>query len=178
MCLQGVLTTGPSSYEPVPSAVPGIRRAVAVAVGPHHSLVLTAAALPDLPLAAHPVYAHYCPQTGRVRADVTAHTETMDANDSEVAALEEVEDPLVFASASASATREGFLTEEDAQENDQEDEREKEEDAIETVPTLFAFCQRQLAKSITAKTVVSALLCAEQVSATLLEEYCTAYLQR
>jgi hypothetical protein len=46
------------------------------------------------------------------------------------------------------------------------------------VPSLFALCQRQLAKTVTAKTAVCALMCAEQVSATELERYCVSYLQR
>lgn len=46
---QGILETSNSRFQPVPKRVMGIKRAVQVAIGENHTLVLTAASLPPLP---------------------------------------------------------------------------------------------------------------------------------
>ncbi len=46
---QGILETSNCRFQPVPKRVMGIKRAVQVAIGENHTLVLTAASLPPLP---------------------------------------------------------------------------------------------------------------------------------
>ena len=68
---------------------------------------------------------------------------------------------------------EGRIADEDESVNPRDDEAEES-----AVPTLFALCQRQLAKSVNAKTAISALVFADQFDGKLLGEYCTRFLQR
>lgn len=51
LALQGVLGHGYGKYQPVPKRVLGVKRAIAVAAGEDHTLVLQAAFVPPLPLA-------------------------------------------------------------------------------------------------------------------------------
>jgi hypothetical protein len=143
--------------------VPGIRRAVAVTAGPDHTIVLTAAALPPLPLADHPMFEHRCRETGRLLEESVEHA---------VHTAKEV--------TSAEADDEG--TQRDGTPEVAAEDKAADDDSTAAdesgVPSLFALCQRQLAKTVTAKTAVCALMCAEQVSATELERYCVSYLQR
>jgi hypothetical protein len=147
--------------------VPGIRRAVAVTAGPDHTIVLTAAALPPLPLADHPMFEHRCRETGRL--------------------LEEAVEPASHAAkevTAAEADDEGTQRDgtPEVAADDATNDKTPDDDGTAAdesgVPSLFALCQRQLAKTVTAKTAVCALMCAEQVSATELERYCVSYLQR
>ena len=50
----GVLGLGPGKYQPTPKRVVGIKRAVRVALGSDHTLVLLAASVPPLPYALEP----------------------------------------------------------------------------------------------------------------------------
>lgn len=158
----------------MPSAVAGIRRAVSVSAGPDHTIVLTANTLPALPLSAHPMYAHCCKQTGQPMDEAT-----MDelAASTEAVAVEE-EQPEQEEAAAAEGSAAEYNPDDEVERIDCVDGSEGEGVEDTGVPSLFALCQRQLARIVTAKTAVAALMCAEQVGASLLEDYCTTYLQR
>ena len=74
---QGILETSNCRFQPVPKRVMGIKRAVQVAIGENHTLVLTAASLPPLP------------HSDKICDNVTKYTEGIENEVEDI--LEEVE---------------------------------------------------------------------------------------
>jgi len=147
-----------------------VKRAVAVSGGADHTLVLSAYSLPPLPLANHVLFAEACPQTGtpyyarpsnhRAVASVpTVEKDDDDEPDENTNEIDSTTPSLHSIKAQSADTKELLFSESHSDE--------------ETVPSLQALCQRAVAKTVTIKTVLSALSFAEQFHATLLEDYCT-----
>ena len=169
-CLDSTSACG--SEDVLPRRVAGVKRAVSVSGGADHTLVLSSYSLPPLPLADHALFAEACPQTGApffarpsnhrtVAISPTVEKDDDDETDGNENEHEAGSTPAPLPSIKAQSAE----SVEDIYSETNSDE--------ETVPSLQALCQREVAKTVTIKTVLSALSFAEQFHATLLEEYCT-----
>jgi hypothetical protein len=175
-------TTGLSSKESVLSPVQGVKRAIAVAAGADHTLVLTTTSLPDLPLAHSHVFTECCPMTGaQVKTEASVHV----LPETEPAAEEDhgEGDPAQEAVEQRADTDIEPGAFRDLEEDDERSASgssfasgEPEDDGT-GVPSLLSLCERQVAKTVNVKTVVSALTFADQFCAPLLAEYCTSFIR-
>lgn len=180
-----IATQGKSTHEgdSVPRRVATVKRAVTVSAAVDHTLVVCSYSLPPLPLAEWPMFVDCCPQTGKpVRGagepvlQTEAHLEEGgdDEADSEGAGQD-----ISSATPATQQPEEGRIIALSAEGPNKEEEEgnDFESDAEdENIPSLMNLCQREVAKSVTLKTVISALSFAEQFSAQLLVDYCHNYI--
>jgi hypothetical protein len=145
-------------------------------------LVLTATTLPELPLAQSPVFTECCSMTGapqKVEPSLHAAPET------EAAAEEDrgEDGPAQEAAEQRADTEVEPGAFRDLKEEDEKSESgssyasDEPEDDGTGVPSLLSLCERQVAKTVNVKTVVSALTFADQFCAPLLAEYCTSFIR-
>lgn len=183
-----------------PRRVHGVKRAVAVSVGADHTLLLSAVSQPPLPLCECELYhsqsersTHaYGEDLGRRDADTSVDEGRGDGGMDD-------DDELISGAFSGSAARammeeaeseEGHRSEQGVTNNDAVvldpptvshldcESGDADEEKQEKIPSLFAICQRQVAKSVNTKTVLNALHFADNFDAQLLSAYCTAYIQK
>lgn len=170
-----------------PRRVASVKRAVAVSLGAEYTLVLVAVSLPLLPLADCPVYstcvsAEVAKRDERVSPDVDDDYSVGSADHeapSRGAFLGLVSEPEP--SSEANAWSRGVVaqrhTMRDCESEHSSDAGGNDEEESDTVPSLFSICQRQVAKTVNTKTVLSALTFADNFDAKLLSAYCTSYAQ-
>lgn len=143
-----------------------MKRATSVSVGADYTLLLSAVSHPPLPLSDCEIYRTLMvdpvPQ-GRVEEGGEGFN---DQETTDLVGLEEENTPSHRASYEVSEV----INKEKAA-----GEEEKEDDG--TIPSLFAICQRQVAKTVNTKTVLSSLNFADNFDAQLLSAYCTEYTQ-
>ena len=232
-CRQGVLTPGPSNYQPVPKKVPGVKQAIGVSAGEDHTLVLTGTTLPKLPL--HHLYAciittRSLPLPPSVHTDDSMNSLSVNEmkNRRRIRRGVKKEEEMSSSSSSSShhlkrsSSRSNSIFDDlidvdhdddggddDGGDDDEEGERgEGEEENCDdegqrracnhttavalpsthlkgigrsmipcvTIPSLMSICEREVAKSITTRTVMPALMFSEQYSAHVLADYCSAFI--
>jgi hypothetical protein len=174
LCLfQGVLSPGPTSFEPLPKRVAGIKRAVSVAAGEDHTLVVISTTLPPLPLA-ELYYLH----DDRVENDLRVSRfrddyQEDDGSDSDLDdryALQFIKTDL------AKSNEIGLIGDEGVFENENH-VSDTQRMCVRSVPTLKDICQRQLASSLDLQSSLTGLLLGEGYDAPLLRDYSGAYLR-
>jgi hypothetical protein len=170
---------GAIAKESVMCPVVGIKRAISVAAGADHTLVLTATTLPELPLALSDMFAGRCPLTGcPLKADPTQSAGAETGGRGNVSAIPEQQ------LADSEIAPDAFLDMEEQEDNIEEhasvasDDDAQSQDDGTGVPSLLSLCERQVAKTVNVKTAISALTFADQFCAPLLAEYCICFIQR
>lgn len=158
--------------DTTPHRVATVKRAVAVSASADHTLVLCGYTLPPLPLADTEMFAHLCRETGTLLpvvrsapSHLPAEEEQADGDEDEENHISEAENLVLIMPAAQEVVQDAASEDSDSDQNEQD-----------SLPTLQALCQRVLAKSVNLKTVISALMFAEQFDARLLTEYCTNYI--
>ncbi|KAJ1426618.1 regulator of chromosome condensation 1/beta-lactamase-inhibitor protein II [Ochromonadaceae sp. CCMP2298] len=182
----GVLAPGPLNYIPRPRRVPLVKRAVAVAAGEDHTLVLTVTALPPLPL-----------EVGAgVGAEAEAEAETEAEAEAEAEAVllasldleqgsDEEQGSGGYGRAEGVRRQWGggsWGGQEQEQEQGQEQGREQgREGQVQGLdgspPSLFSLAQRELARTVDVKTALCALMFSDQLDAPLLGAYCLQFIR-
>jgi len=212
-CRQGVLTPGPSNYQPVPKKVPGVKQAIAVSAGEDHTLVLTGTTLPKLPL--HNLYDSFISRSPiatdnadaisrsvKKKDDIPLHLKRRNSRSNSVfddltdidpedegegdVEVDQVDDDHPLHMDNNHAAYSSNVDEDskmlfglDSSKAASRKSNERDRNMIPTViiPSLMCICEREVAKSITTRTVISALMFSEQYSANVLADYCSAFIK-
>jgi len=143
---QGILSPGYEKYQPIPKRVIGIKRAVSVAVGEDHTLVLTAASIPTLP------YEDLIDESLYVK-DQIGLTESIDPNNS-------------------------FSFEVDDNKVDDNKMDDNNDIFYKYVPSLQSLCEREVAKGVDTRNVISLLSYAEDACCSELGTFCSEFIVR
>ena len=144
---QGILSPGYEKYQPIPKRVIGIKRAVSVAVGEDHTLVLTAASVPTLP------YEDLIDESLYVNNHHIELTESLDPDNSFSFEVDDnkVDDNMIDVS------------------NDV---------FYKYVPSLQSLCEREVAKGVDTRNVISLLSYAEDACCSELATFCSEFIVR
>ena len=163
--------------------VAGVYRAVSVSASIDHTLVLCATSLPLLPLSEHPMFQELCPQTGRPLppavddVQINVHQEDVFAVDD--APLEDTIEGSLGGSEGELLDVEDdqIATPDTAFEDDDSSYVDEGTISEGTIPSLHALCERELAKSVSVKTAINAMVFADQFGAELLQTYSSYFIQ-
>lgn len=156
---QGVLGHGNVNFQPVPKRVIGVKRAVSVACGANHTLVLLSATMPLLPLSAQP--------PALLKRDATpVSLSGLSSSDSD----------------SDSDDDDTHLSEPDPQFEEHAESEPATSLAVGlpelySAPTLKQLCERSLAQSVNIKNAISLLAHAEILDANLLAAFCVQFIE-
>lgn len=160
--VQGALGYGSSKYQPVPKHVVGVKKAVSVACGEDHTLVLQSASLPTLP---------FTDQVEIVTAQVSSQpqkTSDVDVDLSNLDLSTDVEDEVP---STGKVMKQGGGSDVPVSSN------------AATVtwtraPSLKELCQRKLAENVNLRTVLPLLVTAQSFDCTELTTYCNSFIKQ
>lgn len=190
---QGILGHGVgSSYEPAPRRVLGVKRAVKIATGETHTLVLTSYNRPPLPLCELFPNVQLNPELNTCYSRRTAAGRSNSfgdfSSDSDDDYGKSVTSPVPIAQTITSPL-ESLVDESNDNTNslkglpvspsassDRNPKGSHEVAYYREVPTLKAFCERALAKATDLKNVANLLTHAEAIYAPLLQKYCSEFI--
>lgn len=142
----GILSPGYEKYQPIPKRVIGIKRAVSVAVGEDHTLVITAASVPRLP---------YQDIIDESLCEQIESAEPIDPNNS---FCFENDDAVI--------------------QDDKIDDNTETELFYKYVPSLQSLCEREVAKGVDTRNVISLLSYAEDSCCLELATFCSEFIVR
>ena len=161
---------GESCYQPLPQRVAGIKHATKVSAGEDHTLVLTVIYLPELPL--QDIFV----STGSDAADLSASHSASNAFDGD----EDTENNYKVENRGRYRKRSNSVT--DPTRKQSCHDKAKSDESIDVfvnrVASLSDICQREVAKSVNIKNVVSTLLFAELYATPLLASYTLDFIER
>jgi len=149
---QGILSPGYEKYQPIPKRVMGIKKAVAVTVGEDHTIVLTASSLPKLP-----------------------YQELFEANYS--TSIESSNVDTSFDNFDCSFNNDFNLLQDNSDSNNNNNLVNKEQ-FFSYVPSLKSLCEREVAKGVDTRNVISLLSYSEDSNCTELASYCSEFIVR
>lgn len=165
--LQGALGSGNCKYQPIPKRVVGIKKAVVVACGEDHTLVLQSASLPTIPF------------TDRMELVTTgvsllSKQKPLDNTDADLSQLDistDLEEDIIIDNKPSKRNNAQVLSTSTSK-------------AMETIqvwtqmPTLKDLCQRKLAENVNLRTILPLLSTAQTFCCSELTTYCNSFIKQ